>query len=265
MFYVEWLRVRNCLRILAIVLAALFVVAVIARIAVGMSPHVQIQSGDEAITARALLAFAAFVAVIIATVLAAPLAKENSNHLEVVWTKPVSRTVMALGMFGVDTIGILISMVFAVIFIIAAGSLFVRPHIVIDQPTLPVLALCVLAPIAWYDLLTAASASMKRGYGAVLGLGWFLALIVPGLAIGLTQVESPIFHLLGVVLSVLTFLDPIAYMHLSTDLSPGNGQPSVGFMFGIFSAPAGVRAAILLVLSILYSTLALLQWRRLEA
>ena len=347
MAYVEWLRVRNCLRVLVIVLGVLFVIAGILRITAGTpgggygwvfqeegrpgvhvvkqqlrdgstrttiddpsrgdhivivdrgwqgrtitisgrnvggdtSDDVQIGSvginsshhangntveinTNQPVTARILLAIAAFVALIIGTILAAPLAKENSNHLEIAWTKPVSRTVMALGMLGVDTLGILASMVLTIIFAIAVTALFEMPRIVIDPETLPALALCVLAPIAWYDLLTAASASMKRGYGAVLGLGWFIALIVPPIGVFAVAAQSPIIHFLGEVFSVLTLFDPVAYLHLSTTSAPGNGEPSVGFTFGVLSASTSVRAAMALVLAIIYTTLSLLQWRRLEA
>ncbi len=359
MFYVEWLRVRSCLRILAIVLGVLFAVAVVVRISVGspaaqynwiyaeagkpgvhlvqqrqsdgslrttiddpakrehivivdrgwqgkeitisgpevdtsdstghsvqigslgvhvlhnvaqrVRQHLTSGSGvvqintDEPVSARVLLFLATWVGVIIATFLAAPLTQENSNHLEVAWTKPVSRTRMALGMFGVDALGIIISMALAIVFALAATALFEIPHIVIDAPTLPVLALCVLMPTAWYALLTAAAASLKRGRGAVLGLGWLAALFVPGLAVALNLSQLPVFHVFGAVFNVLTLLDPIAYVHTSISSGPGNGEPSVGVAFGVLSAPSIVRAGILLLLSIVYFAIALLQWRRLEA
>ncbi|HEY9084877.1 MAG TPA: hypothetical protein VIN40_02910 [Candidatus Tyrphobacter sp.] len=347
MFYVEWLRVRNALRIVAIVLGVMFALVVILRITLG-SPAAQydwifreagkpgvhvsqqrqsdgalrttiddpakgdhivivdrgwhgkdititgpgvytdqnnVQVGsvgvhgrhvaggsdvvqintDEPITARILLSIASFIALIVGTVLAAPLSKENADHLEIAWTKPLSRTGMALGMFAVDAAGIIASMALSIIFTIASIALFELPIVVIDSQTLPVLALCVLMPLAWYALLTAASASMKRGRGAVLGLGWLAALIVPSIGLGLSAAPIPVFHALGVAFSVLTVLDPIAYLHLSMTSSPGNAEPTIGFAFGVLSSPALVRAAILLLLAAAYSALSLLQWRRLEA
>ncbi len=347
MFYVEWLRVRNCLRVLAIVLGVCFALVVVLRISVGSpasqynwifqeagkpgvhitqqqqsdgalrttiddtvkgdhivivdrgwqgkeititgrgvstdqnnvqigslgvhgqhlaggSDMVQINT-DEPVAARILLVIAAVIALIVGTVLSTPLAKENGDHLEVVWTKPVSRTGMALGMFAVDALGIIAAMALAIVFAIAATALFEVPRLVFDAATLPVLALSVVMPLAWYALLTAASASMKRGRGAVLGLGWFAALVVPSLAVGLSAAPIPLFHAIGAVFNVVTLFDPIAYMHLSANSGPGNAEPSIGFAFGVLSSPPIVRAGVLLLLLIVYSVLSLLQWRRLEA
>ncbi len=349
MYYVEWLRVRKVLLVLAIILGVFFLFAMIARIAVSAeigrtqtwivnesnkpgtriaherladgamqttidvpsdhdhivivdngwkgktvtvsgegvqtdqthnvqigsigvhsirsSPHggTVVVDTDEPMSIRTLFAVAALVAFIIATTLSGPLAKENTNHLEVVWTKPLSRERMALGMFGVDAIGMLASMALTIVFLVVCTALFELPRFVVDAQTWPVLALCVLAPFAWYALLTAVSASLKRGWGAVIGLGWLAALILPGIAFGLASAEMPLFHYLGVVLSWLMLLNPITYIHLSGSTAPGDADPAFGYMYGFLGSSATVRAAMLLGLVILYSALSLFQWRRLEA
>jgi hypothetical protein len=350
MYYVEWLRVRNCLRILAIVLGVLFAFAVIGRIAAGVQidqtqawiaseshksdarvtrqrladgttqttivvpsdgthividdrgwngksititgPGIEthgspanIQVGsigvhstrsnrnggtivvntNEPVTVRILFALAAFVALIVGTVLSGPLAKENTNHLEIAWTKPASRAQMALGMFAVDAAGLVISMAMTVVWLVLCTVLFEVPHFVVDQQTWPVLALCILTPLAWYALLTAASASLKRGWGAVVGLGWLAALILPGISTGFMAAQTPIFHITGVVLSWLMLFNPIMYVHLSSSAAPGNVDPAFGYMYGVLGSSAGIRAAMLVGLVILYSALSLAQWRRLEA
>lgn len=350
MFYVEWLRVRNCLRILAIVFGVVFLLGVIARLAVGVengriyaqiqqdmnaqgaqvsrvaqsdgstrttiydpadgdhivivdrgwqgknitlsgpnvetdrNTHVQVgtlsvhstrvagqQGGtvqidtDVPVPVRILFPFAVFVALVIGTVLAGPLSKENSNYLEVVWTKPASRESTAIGYFLIDALAILISMAMTIILFVAVTALFEVPRFVADATTLDTLALSFFMPLAWYALLTAASASLKRGRGAVLGLGWVIAWVLPGFAIALTYAAVPLFHYIGVALSYVSLLDPMVYMHLSSDSSPGNVSPAFGDMLGPLNSPALVRAAMLLALTLIYSVLSLVQWRRLEA
>lgn len=348
MFYVEWLRVRNCLRGFAIVLGVLLLIACIVRIALGAEiarteswvvsesnkpgarvTHVRQSDGSERTTIddpsdgthiviidrgwngksitisgpgvqssdthgvqigslgvhtvrstvhggtvnvetdlpvpwRDLFALAAFVGLVIGTILAGPLAKENTNHLELTWTKPISRSALALGLFGVDAVGILAAMAMTVIFAILCTALFEAPHLIADSTTLAVLALCVFDTFAWYALLTAASASLKRGLGAVLGLGWLAALILPGIAFGLVQADMPLFHVAGLVLSYIVLLDPIPYVHLSSG-AVNDVTPQYGYMLGLLSSGPGVRALILLVLTVIYSALSLVQWRRLEA
>lgn len=349
MFYVEWLRVRNCLRILAIVFAVLFVFAIFGRVAAGVanehvyrqidhdmnargavvtktqlsdgsmrttiydpsngdhivivdrgwngkeisisgpdieshgSENVQIgsvgvhtirstQGGgtinistDEPVSVRVLFLIAACVALVVGTILSGPLAKENGNHLEIAWTKPVSRERLAIGSFLVDVVGMIAAMVMTFVFLIVTTALFQLPRLAIDSQTWPVLALVILMPVAWYALLTALSASLKRGLGAVLGLTWLAALILPGLTLGLSQVENPLFHFIGLVLSYLTVLDPVVYLHLSSSSSPADVTPAYGYMSGVLSSPPLARAGICLALAVFYSALSLVQWRRLEA
>ncbi len=347
MFYVEWLRVRNCLRILGIILACCFLIAVVFRIvaAIEMNTyyawiaheehkpgahvvtthladgttrttiddraddvHIVIDdhgwlrknititgngienSGDSnvqigtlgihslhgsssghsvqidtnvGIPADVLLFFASWAAVIVGTVLAGPLAKENGNHLEISWTKPISRERLALGLFGVDAIGMLASMAMTILCMLLCIALFQLPIITASAQTPAILVLCVLVPFAWYDLLTVCSASLKRGRGAVLGLGWFVALVLPGVALGMSAIDVQPFHAIGVVLGYLTMLDPLAYMH--ANLGDAGTSGVVGYSFGLLSAGPAIRDVALAVLCIVYCTLSLVQWRRLEA
>ncbi len=349
MFYVEWLRVRNCLRILAIVLGVLFVIVALLRIAYNgeitnsrswidsemhengarittsrladgatqtiydiPSDHDRIvvvdrgwhgktitvsgpgvdndraqsfqvgtlgvhstrptsQGGTIEITtdapesARNLLLVAAFIGLIIGTILSCPLTNENSNHLEVVWTKPIGRESYALGAFAVDALGILAAMALTIVFVVISTALFELPIIVIDSQTLPVLALCVFAPLAWYALLTAAAASLKRGRGAVLGLGWCAAIFIVPLTIAFYAAQQPVLHFVGVVLSYVILLDPVLYIHFSGSSAPGDVTPAFGLMYNVLGTSAAVRAAIVFGLTVIYSALSLIQWRRLEA
>lgn len=347
MFYTEWLRVRNCLRITVIILAIAFLIAVCVRIAAAVAMHqaygwidteehkpgVHVSTVREAdgtlrttvddrrddvhividdhgwygksitatgrgvnsdnggvqigslgvqsrghgangeviintnigIPAEVLLFFSAWVGLIVGTVLCGPMAKENANHLEIAWTKPISREQLALGMMGVDAVGILLSMAMTTACMLLSTALFEFPTVTVSSHTLPVLALCVVVPLAWYALLTVASTSLKRGRGAVIGLGWFAALVTPGIALGLSAVDLQPFHAIGIALGYLTMLNPIAYMHVNLGNVGDSDFRSAGYNFGILSSGPGVRAAAAALLCIVYTAFSLIQWRRLEA
>ena len=347
MFYTEWLRVRNCLRVTAIILAIFFVIAVFLRVwaAVEMhqayawidreehKPGVHISTANlpdgsvrttiddrrddvhividnhgwrgESITAtgsgvssdngnvqfgsigvhsrhangqsqvdintnvgipaEVLLFFGAWVALIVGTVLSGPLAKENANHLEIAWTKPISRERLALGMMGVDAVGMLLAMALTIAFMLLSTALFELPVVIVHASTLPILALCVLVPFAWYALLTVASASLKRGRGAVIGLGWVAALLLPGIALGMSAIDIQPFHAIGVLLGYLTMLDPIVYIHVNLGDTGDANMGVAGYTFGILSRGPAVRDIALAALCIGYTALSLAQWRRLEA
>ena len=188
MAYVEWLRVRNTLRILGIVLVALILLSGVVRLSVGHG----IESGSWSISTSATsthaaatstqprhaspttsstklhttgndllvpAGFASFIALILGMVFGKPLALEN-EHLEVVWTKPIRRSRLALQIFGVDVLGILATFAagfIATMIVIAMWgpwTLFLQPG---DWPKVIVM---IAAPIAWYALLACATASM---------------------------------------------------------------------------------------------------------
>lgn len=346
MFYVEWLRVRNCLRILAIVLGALFVIAGIVRLfmptdldqnhyvhyelnAVGThattvhlkngttritivdaqgdrvvvidhgwrgkhvtvsgpnvdvdrTGHVQVGSirvnaapgtnggevqinTDEPIPLDVLLIGPGVIGIIVATILGGVLGKENRNHLEIVWTKPVSREIMGLGLFVVDALGIVAAMLMTFVLNIAGIALFEMPRIAVDSTGLASIALVVFGILAFYALFDAASASV-RGGGGTKALVWLAAIFVPPISAA-ALIPILIFKIIGTVFGALTLLDPLAY--LSTHVTDNgtvtaSGIPGV-FGYGTLSSPIGERALILIGLTLVYLALSLIQWRRLEA
>ncbi|HTD32310.1 MAG TPA: hypothetical protein VK665_01515, partial [Candidatus Elarobacter sp.] len=54
----------------------------------------------------ALFLISGGMGLLVATILGGPLAKENDGHLELAWTKPVSRDLYALAAFGADVVAI---------------------------------------------------------------------------------------------------------------------------------------------------------------
>jgi ABC-type transport system involved in multi-copper enzyme maturation permease subunit len=201
---------------------------------------------------------------IIATVLAGVLAKENDGHLELAWTKPVSRERYAIAALAVDTAGILVSQLLTIGVILAATIMFLVPRFSYTGPVGLVILFAVFGPLAWYAALTAASASLKRGPGLVMGLGWLAGIVVPSVAAGLAEAApvSPVAGWFYAIFHAASYLDPIAYMsmHGSNVDVKMSAAPA-----GLLGLSIGGEVAVLAALFVAYAGLSVLQWRRVEA
>ena len=189
-----------------------------------------------------------------ATMLAAPLAKENDGHLELTWTKPVSRSAYALASIGVDIAAIVASQILTVAAILACATIFVLPNM--GFGSILYMGLALLGPITWYALLTTISASVKRGPGLVIGMGWLGAVFIGGIAKGTAHMtDSALGNAVHQVTQAIAYFDPIAYL----SFGDGGVVPN-GVIHGV-----GETLAVLGVLAVLYIVSAVLQWRRVEA
>lgn len=208
-----------------------------------------------------LFAISCVIGLITATMLGGVLAKENDGHLELAWTKPVSRERLALASIAVDIVTIVSSQFAMVILtaIVCAMFIWPLPTFYANAMTPSVVALALLGPIAWYTCLTAFSASLKRGLGMVVGLGWLAALFIPGIAEGTAFTGSDIGRTIHVIFQTLSYIDPISYVSFHGSLG------SNGMQFQTAIGAIGTSALLLLVLTIVYVVLAVLQWRRVEA
>jgi hypothetical protein len=205
---------------------------------------------------------AAFIGLIVATVLGAPFARENDGHLEVTLTKPISREMLAIGTLGIDIAGLIGVFVLGIVFEIVVQSLFEGPHISIDAHSWVGLGAGLLAPIAWYAMLTAATASLKRGWGTVLGFAWPVALIVVGLS-HIHDSGNVLLMMLQGFGKVLSTIDPAAYMHFGRGATVTDDGVTVSAMRTV--ADELRQVGMLGLLAVVYSTLAVIQWRRVEA
>lgn len=190
---------------------------------------------------------------IAATMLAAPLAKENDGHLELTWTKPVSRGAYATAAFAVDIAAIVVSQIVTVVVLLLCALMFIVPHV--QLTSWADIALAFAGPIAWYALLTGIGASIKRGPGMVIGMGWLGSIVVFAVAQGTAHLHNSIGVAVHTVSQGLAYLDPIAYLSFSNGDYVHNGV--------VMSV--GTSAAVLFGLAVLYISSAVLQWRRLEA
>ncbi|HZY97932.1 MAG TPA: hypothetical protein VFE36_00020 [Candidatus Baltobacteraceae bacterium] len=199
------------------------------------------------------------VAFIVATVLGAPFAREGDGHLEITLTKPVSRERFSALVLGVDMAGIVAAFVAAIVFAVAVHTLFEIPHITFNGRDALALLVGILAPVAWYAMLTAATASMRRGYGAIVGFAWPVA----GIVVALSYVHpdgNPVLAAVHAIAWVLSFIDPLTYTNihgqiLSVDAS---GQATIGLGYTR-------QVVALAVLTAVYGALSIVQWKRVEA
>lgn len=341
MTYVEWLRVRNVLRVVAIVLGVLILVALVLRISFNSAlqsdeafiKHVQMQPGttisksvlpdgtkrttihdpkeDTTVTIdnhgfagrhividepqsrhsshndnvtigsiRVLetqradrkitsidtdsstpfiyyMALADLVAFLIATLLAAPFARENDGHLEIALLKPVSREAFAINMMLVDFGGIIAASLMTVVAFVICQSMFEIPQFDFRGVSTQAIIMGIAGPLAWYAFLAAITTSMKRGYGAVLGFAWPVCILVTVFGL-ISWGDSLLGQAVHNIFWLISRVDPLSYISLSI-----NENRATGELVG--PANFGIRLAIEFALFIIYTALAVVQWKRVEA
>lgn len=340
MTYVEWLRVRNVLRVVAIVLGILILLGGILRVSLSrfgsiddMINHVQAEPGtkktvttlpdgtiqtiyvatdgkrividdagyagkhivitepngrrdnghdhvligslrvDESTDGKQttttvdtnsqtpffyIIGFGEFMALIVATVLAAPFARENDGHLELALTKPIGRLELALRTMGVDAVGIIASAAITMVAIVLIQAMFEIPHFDFGGLTIYALLMVIGLPLAWYAMLNAATASMRRNYGATLGLAWPIA----GVIAVFSQIQlggSIVGNVMHAIFWGLSRLIPITYASFTPAHRAAMGDTSFG------DPDFAPRFAMVCALLLIYGALAVWQWRRVEA
>jgi len=252
MYYKEWLCVRRSLIVLSIGLVALLgIVGIVALV------HVNV-GGKPDTSPQGMTGFVDFFGItallaggIMATILGTALARENDDHLEVAWTKPVSRTEYASTVMLVDAAGILIAICLGLVF-------HALIHVELRQPiSMQTSAADVsntvrflLFPFAWYALIVALSARL-RGGGIVQALVWPVAFVLLG---SQAIPWGPVWHTLTGLLNVINPLTYIRYQEAGLSIMTSRGMTSA------------ITADVALVLLAIGGwAVATMQWRRLEA
>ncbi len=199
------------------------------------------------------MAIANLIALVVATILGAPFARENDGHLEIALTKPHDRITLALATMGVDALAILASSAMTIVALIICQSMFEVPHFDLSGVNFESILLGIALPLAWYAMLNAATASMKRGYGPVVGFAWPVALLVVLFGVVIPWGDSLLGRTMHDVFWTISRIDPLTYVNTS------------GNSFSTISTHFGPVILIETVLLLIYATLAILQWRRVEA
>ena len=179
MEYVEYLRVRRALVSYAVALAFCFAVVMVVLHAHG-GIHIVIKFDKGGVTLGSLLEVGALAALFLATAFGSNLAAEGAT-LPFLWTKPVSRTVLALRFVVVDALaiaaGIAVCTLIAIVVVFANG-----PGAAITFAGLgPDAALALGAPLAWYGIAMLVSARLPRDAAARAAAGLWPVFILIGL------------------------------------------------------------------------------------
>jgi len=203
-------------------------------------------------------AIAAVVGLIIASVLGAPFARENDGHLEIALTKPVTRERLALSAIGADLAGILAAWALTIVFLIVGHTIFEMPHYVFGPYDAIGLVLGLVSCAAWYAMLCAATSSIKRAYGAVIGFAWPVAVLVA--VLGKVDLSgTQLGQVVHAIVTPLAWIDPLTYVHLGRGVIV-NGSPA-----GTAHSAPTYDVIVLAILAVVYLALAIVQWRRVEA
>ncbi len=251
MYYVEMLRVRNGLRAMSIAFVGILLFIVMMTweeyrrfSAFNITPH--------RVELEGIIAVCGFSAAIAATIWGTSLARENNGHLELTWTKPVSRLHYAAVVMAVDFLGILAAMgVTFLIFGVIPLAFYGKLAKLAAGPDLALFcALAVGFPLAWFGIAQALTASLRGRGGLVAGLAWPVAIFLSAI----TQVELP--QSLHRVFAAISVINPLTFFHVQITTLGGHVEPS--------GAIAGDVGALLFIATVGIAA-ALVQWQRLEA
>jgi hypothetical protein len=254
MFFVEMMRARITLLWTLGGLAALTVSALALWLLWPDQMH--IRSHNDAIAFVVVGWIAAIVTAIIASIVGSSLAVENCEHLEIAWTKPISRTGYAAGIFIVDVA--CLAIVFAVTFVLAYGmvSLYVGGpiHVPFDQDTAWKMARFMLFPAAWFGIGQALTSGARGAWaGAMLGIMWPVFELLSVLA---TRPLGAVWH---TILSIVNLANPIGYFPF-WEFDDRSSALREFFGYGLT-----IDTLALAAIAILGVVIAMARWRRLEA
>ena len=198
------------------------------------------------------LAIAGLAMMIVATILGSPFAQENKDHLEFALLRPVTRTRYALGVIGIDAAGIVLAGIMTIVAGVISQAMFELPTFSFEYVDGWTIALTLVAPLSWYAAINAATASLKRTAGTVVGFSWPAALVIGSLS-QLPIQGSPVGDAVHTIFWSVSRVIPLSYITL-------------GFEHGeLFGLSFTTRVEILSLLMLIYGALAVVQWRRVEA
>jgi hypothetical protein len=239
MEYVELLRVRRSL----IWNAGIMLVVVIGILTLGNDSTIHINGGTTRIAAGVaipvgvLATIGAFLAAIYASSIGTSLNRESLTR-DISWTKPVSRTLLAIRFIGIDLAGVVIAYAVALILIYLALSYM---HIAVagDAHAPAQLLLGCGVGAMWYGLLQLLTCGFGNGARAMAGILWPIALVCQGLgSLGGT---------IGQTIRAIDVLNPLAYLN------------------NIANAGAEAALGIVWLFALVFCALAVVIWPRREA
>lgn len=235
MYYVEVLYARS--RLFWFTVIALAVAAVFTYFVTFPPPHAHVVNNGQDIPFDGVVAFAGFMATIMASMLAATMNRDGS-HLAYMWTKPIARERIAFVYLVVDILAIVAA--FAIIVTICALVLAIPPrnHMVFDQYSGAMAARSLALPLMLFGVVEVCTSWTPTRLGAAGGLIWPIGFAVEFLAeINLPAPLTQIFHALNIINPIAYFPEVHVMHHVTITSSTAlpfdfNGQTYLAF--GIF-------------------------------
>jgi hypothetical protein len=253
MEYVELFRVRRSLIWHAGILAA--IVICIMALGGNSAIHINGTSGTTTIAPgvsvpiSALATIAGFFAAIYASSVGTSLNRESTTR-DISWTKPLSRTLLALRYVLIDVAGVVIAFLIALIGTIAVLSyMHVTP--VADAQAPAKLVLGAGVGVMWYGLLQLITCGFGPGARAMAGILWPVALVLEGL--------GELRGSLGAVIRALDVFNPLAYLN---NIGSGPADQAEALLGQI---SYDTRGLMVWFLAAVFCALAIAIWPRREA
>ena len=250
MWYIEYVRARRALTVYGIIVGLMIVIALIVRINIhthiSRGPGAQMQTSIDSLAVIAGLAIA-----ILGTVLATSLSSHVNGHLEIAWTKPIPRDRLVAQTFAVDIGALGVAYVISIAVLVAVNAIY-GAHLVYSFDRLGHVVAEFVFAVALYGLIQGVTSGMTRRSGMVAGLAWPILLLTSG------GLAAPLPDMIHRLLVIINYLNPLALMASFT--RQGATANALGYAAG--SLPALADATLIFAIGL---TLALVQWRRLEA
>jgi hypothetical protein len=253
MEYVELLRVRRSL----IWHTGILVLLVFGIMALGGNSAIHISgttgtttiSPGVAVPISVLATIAAFFAAIYASSVGTSLNRE-SNTRDISWTKPISRTQLALRFVLIDLTGVVIAFALALAAIIAV-LLYMHVTPVADAKAPSQLLLGAGVGVMWYALLELITCGFGPAARAMAGILWPVALALEGL--------GELHGNIGAVIRALDLFNPLAYLNNMASGAPDWAESVIG------QIPFDTRGLMVWLLAAVFCALAVAIWPRREA
>jgi hypothetical protein len=244
MVYVEFLRARRSLTWHLGIMAALTLLNLYFDnpSMIQVDGHAAFFPGNQ-VPLGALGMIGTFFAAIYASSAGTSLNRENQTR-DLSWTKPISRTSLALQFVLVDIAAIAIVFVLAMV---AVAIVLLRMNMVpaIEQGFATELAVFFGASVMWYALLQVLSFWFGSGARSLGGILWPIAFVV----LALTHVPGP----LGGMAQVIDAINPLRYL------------PGISDAKGAQAMSMDTRALCVWFFSVLFCAIAVTLWPRKEA
>jgi hypothetical protein len=249
---VELIRVRRALTWYGGIGAAVVLVALL----FANSPSVIINVGDHralGVPLSVLLGIAMLFTASLASWIGLSLNLENATR-EFAWTRPISRTMLAVRFIAVDLGGLAAGYAFTVLALWALVAGAGHGAVVFD-PSVPVALVLSSGVVAmWYALLLLASAPFNGRGGSIAGMLWAASLIL--ISVGQGTRSGP----LHTAAQALNVINPFAYLSLMVHID-GSGD---GPFPSVWALDPTLRAAIVWALSAVFCAAAIALWKRRE-